>query len=72
MSIQTLQESGFKNINNYLQISKNLVYLQVGILEKIDKDIIVRSLADKFLNFAGKWSRIKYINNANNQDANEV
>lgn len=71
-SMSILEPSGFKDIKNYdhLQISKHLIYL-VDILKKFDEDITVGTLADELFVFAGKWPRIKHINNINNQDANE-
>ncbi|KAL4097778.1 hypothetical protein QTP88_022500 [Uroleucon formosanum] len=71
-SMLILEPSGFKDIKNYdhLQISKHLIYL-VDILKKFDEDITVGTLADELIDFAGKWPRIKHINNINNQDANE-
>jgi len=71
-SMSILEPSGFKDIKNYdyLQISKHLIYL-VDILKKFDEDITVGTLADELFDFAGKWPRIKHINNINNQDANE-
>lgn len=71
-SMSILEHSGFKDIKNYdhLQISKHLIYL-VDIFKKFDEDITVGTLADELFDFAGKWSRIKHINNINNQDANK-
>jgi len=71
-SMSILEPSGFKDIKNYdhLQISKHLIYL-VDILKKFDEDVTVGTLADELFDFAGKWSRIKHINNIDNQDANE-